>query len=105
MQERIDAQVGETLLSGGDVKLWMRADAHVRGGGTLDTSGDEVDEFVGIAGFCEVMPPDWLQVVDADQVKLPGFQEHYGTCANKIALTVKRFERHRDRTVAQRRIS
>jgi len=103
-QQRISPAMGETLLLGCVAKLWMYADTHVRSDDTLDMSADEIDELVGITGFCQVMPTDWLQVLDPQHVKLPGFQEHNGTDAKKKALTQKRVERHRIRTVTQERI-
>ena len=92
-----------TLLVGCLAQLWMYADSHIREDNTLDLGTDEIDELVGVEGFAQLMPADWLQVVDAHHVVLPGFQEHNGTEAKKKAQTQRRVERHRVRTVTQER--
>ncbi len=102
---RVSSSHAVTQVLGGLAMLWIYADTHIREDDTLDVGADEIDELVGITGFAQVMPEDWLQVLDANRVKLPGFQEHNGTEAKKKALTQKRVARHRIRTVTQERFT
>lgn len=87
-----------TLVCGGLLRIWAYADSHIRGDDTLDLGVAELDELIGIPGFCSMMPDDWLQEVDEKTVKLPGFQAHNGIEAKKKALTQKRVETHRKRS-------
>jgi hypothetical protein len=88
-----------TLVCGALVRLWCLADSHVGDDDVLDLSASDVDEFLGIPGFCELMPADWL-IADGDRVKLPGFQAHNGSAAKKRAVTQKRVAAHRSRNAA-----
>lgn len=87
-----------TLVCGGLIRLWSYADSHAREDDTLDLGVDEIDELVGIPGFCSIMPADWLREIDEHTVELPNFQQHGGTEAKKKALTKKRVETHRKRS-------
>jgi hypothetical protein len=89
---------GVTLVCGALSRLWIFADSHIRADNTLDMSAAEIDEWLGIPGFCALIPPDWLIPVDDKSVELPGFLEHNGVEAKKRALTQKRVENHRIRT-------
>jgi hypothetical protein len=86
-----------TLVCGGLIRLWGFADTHIRDDDTLDLGISELDELIGISGFCSLMPEDWLRAVDERTVELPGFQAHNGVEARKKALTQKRVETHRKR--------
>lgn len=86
---------GETLLLGSLALLWLHADSHLRDDDTFDMGAEEVDQLVGVDGFCSVLPTDWLQIIDAHSIKLPNFHVHNGTEAKKRAQTQKRVERHR----------
>lgn len=86
-----------TLVCGGLVKLWSYADTHIRDDDTLDLGSTELDELIGIPGFCDLMPTDWLRKIDENTVELPGFLDHNGVEAKKKALTQKRVENHRKR--------
>ena len=85
-----------TLVCGALVRLWSLADSHVGEDDVLDLSADEVDDYIGIPGFCQIMPADWMQVGDG-VVKLPGFHAHNGTAAKKRAVTQNRVAAHRTR--------
>jgi len=100
-QERISRPCAVTLLLGGLAQLWMYADTHVREDDTLDLGPDEINELIGIEGFVQLMPLDWIEILDANCVKLPEFHTHNGTDAKKKALTAKRVARHRIRNVTQ----
>lgn len=101
--QRINPAWYATQVLGGLTQLWIYADTHIREDDTLDLGPDEINEVVGIEGFAQLMPPDWLEVIDANCVKLPGFHDHNGTEAKKKALTQKRVARHRVRSVTQER--
>lgn len=101
--ERISPEKAATLVLGSLAQLWMYADSHIREDDTLDVGPTEVDELVGVEGFSKLMPVDWMEVLDTNRVRLPGFQEHNGTEAKKRALTQKRVAKHRVKIVTQER--
>lgn len=90
-----DALPGVTLAVGALARLWMFADSHIREDDRIDISPADLDDWIGITGFCDAMPDDWLRVVDENTVELPGFQEHNGVKAKKRALTQRRVAQHR----------
>ena len=94
-----------TLVCGALVRLWAYADSHARADDTLDLGSDELDELIGVPGFCSIMPADWLRQVDDHTVELPNFQAHNGTEARRRALTQKRVETHRKRSGATRALT
>lgn len=92
-----DALPGVTLVCGALTRLWCYADSHIRGDDTLDAGAAELDEWVGIPGFCALLPTDWLVIIDENHVEFPGFLSHNGIEAKKKALTQKRVSNHRKR--------
>ncbi len=86
-----------TLVVGALTRLWIYGDSHARADDTLDLGPAEIDEWLGIPGFCALMPPDWLRVIDENTVELPGFHDHNGVEARKKALGAKRVQAHRER--------
>lgn len=86
-----------TVIVGALARLWILADTHADGDDVLNLGAVEIDELVGVEGFCELMPEDWLEEVDDTSVKLPGFQEHNGTEAKAKAQNAKRQARHREK--------
>lgn len=107
--QRFSSNALVTLALGGLTQLWFYADTHIRDDDVLDLGIDDIDEIVGIKGFCQILPSDWLQVLDTNHVKLPGFHAHNGTQAKKKALTQKRVEKHREsvthKSVSKKRTS
>lgn len=99
--ERFTPAIHVTLVLGCLDVLWCYADTHVREDDTLDLGPDEIDELVGLQGFTRLMPPDWLEVLDTNRVKLPDFHAHNGTESKKKALSQKRQERHRNASALQ----
>ena len=86
-----------TLVCGGLVRIWSLADTHLGEDDILPLGFEELDEVVGIPGFCLLLPEDWIVEVDEGSVKLPDFHAHNGTEAKKKAVTQKRVERFRER--------
>lgn len=84
-----------TLVCGALVRIWSLADTHLDEQDVLPLGINELDEVVGIPGFCALLPKDWLDVVDEHTVKLPEFHAHNGTEAKKRAVTQKRVARYR----------
>jgi hypothetical protein len=83
------------VIVGALVTLWWFADTHICEDDTLPIGADQINELVGVENFCELMPADWLQIIDANNVKLVDYSAHNGTTAKKRALGQKRQERHR----------
>lgn len=83
------------VIVGALVTLWWYADTHIREDDTLPVGADQINELVGVENFCDLMPADWLVIVDSNNVKLVDYTAHNGTTAKKRALGQKRQERHR----------
>ena len=90
------------LVIGALVTLWWYADTHITDDDVLAIGADEIDQLVGLPGFCSLMPSDWLQIIDSEHVKLIDYTTHNGTLAKNRALQNKRQERHRENTPASR---
>lgn len=101
--QRCDHHGAVTQVLGTLARLWIYADSHIREDDTLDLGPDEINEVVGFEGFAQLMPADWLQVINPHCVELIGFQEHNGAVAKKKAVTAKRVARHRINNVTQER--
>jgi hypothetical protein len=86
-----------TVVCGALTRLWIHADSHIRQDNSLDMSPTEIDEWLGIPGFCNLMPAEWLVLLDDGRVELPDFLEHNGVEAKRKALGAKRVENHRIR--------
>lgn len=84
-----------TLVCGALVRIWSLADTHLGSDDLLPLGMTELDEVVGVPGFCALLPADWLVEIDDHTVKLPSFHAHNGTEAKKKAVTQKRVARHR----------
>lgn len=90
-----NALQGVTLVLGALAQLWMLADTHIGNDDVLPLGTNDINELIGLENFCEILPSDWLQVLDPENVKLPGFHTHNGTQAKKKAQTAKRVSKHR----------
>ena len=86
-----------TLVSGALIRIWCLADTHIDPDDVLPLGMIELDEVVGIPGFCQLLPSDWLIPIDDNNVKLPGYHIHNGTEAKKKALVQRRVQRFRER--------
>lgn len=86
-----------TVLLGCLAHLWMIADAHVGEDDILSMGTNKIDQVLGTQGFCQAMPQDWLQVIDSNHVKLPGFYAHNGPQAKERAQNQKRVAAHREK--------
>lgn len=93
-----------TTCLGAVIILWITADAHIDQNDVMAFGPADVEQFTGIKGICEILPPDWLQVLDADHVKLPGFQAHNGSEARRKALGKARQQRYRNRLASPKRL-
>ena len=86
-----------TVVLGALAQLWMLADTHIGEDNILSLGIDEIDQVIQIEGFCQLLPTDWLEILDSHHVKLPSFHEHNGTIAKTRALTAKRVTQHRNK--------
>lgn len=100
--ERYGRNAGVTVVIGGLVRLWSYADTHIDEDDILAVSVDDIDEIVGITGFAEALPPDWLQIVDGESVQLPDFHDHNGSLARRRAQAASRQRKHRDGVAKER---
>jgi hypothetical protein len=65
-------------MIGALARLWAFAHDHVRDDNTLDCTPDDINHIVGVDKFCDVLPPEWFQVLDTNRVHLPHFLEDNG---------------------------
>jgi hypothetical protein len=93
---------GVTLVLGALVTLWAYADTHISDDDLLLIGADDIDDVVGVPGFAKALPTDWLQIIDAESVKLPGFHAHNGTLARHRAAAAKRQKRYRSTVTPKR---
>jgi len=70
-------------LRGALVTLWCYADEHIRNDDTLPMSSETLDAFVGIEGFFDMVPRDWVAELDNGTVQLPGYCEKNGLIAKE----------------------
>ena len=69
--------------------LWITCEQLVDDFDRVPYTPDDIDQFTGIKGFCDLLPAEWLVVIDG-QVTLPNFHSHNGTLARKRALNATR---------------
>jgi hypothetical protein len=86
-----------TLVFGAIVRLWVYADTHISDDDTLAVSIDEIDDIVGVQGFAQALPAEWLHVIDAQHVQLPDFLAHNGSSEKQRRANAKRQADYRHR--------
>lgn len=86
-----------TVVLGALQRFWIYADSNIRDDNTLDITPDEINEIVGVDGFAQALPADWLQVLDTDQVQLPDFVEHNGSSEKQRRGNARRQAEYRHR--------
>ena len=92
-----DDAVHVTIVLGALVRFWAYADSHIDDDDTLGMTLDEINELVGINGFAQALPADWLKVLDADHVQLPGFLKHNGSSEKQRRDNARRQAEYRHR--------
>jgi hypothetical protein len=60
-------------VTGALATLWGYADEHIRDDDSLPLTLQTLDTIVGIEGFFELMPRDWLDKFDDGSIVLPGY--------------------------------
>jgi hypothetical protein len=70
-------------LRGALVTLWCYADTHINDDDTLEMGAGAVESLVGIDGFCDLLPDEWLTVTDDGSVKLPGYCAKNGVISRR----------------------
>lgn len=86
-----------THVFGALATLWSIADELADEDGTIfGYTASDINAEVGIVGFCEVLPREWIDL-SGDWVKLPDYQEHNGSTAKKRAQDQKRQRRRREK--------
>lgn len=86
-----------TMVVGGLARLWMIADTHIGEDDVLALNVAQIDKLIGIDGFCEILPKDWLEILDGNRVKLPNYHGHNGSTARERSSNADRQARYRDR--------
>lgn len=86
-----------TIVLGALQRFWIYADSHISDDNTLDITPDEINELVGVEGFAQALPADWLKVLDTDQVQLPDFVEHNGSSEKQRRDNARRQAEYRHR--------
>jgi hypothetical protein len=84
-------------------KLWSTADEHIDESDVLPFGAANIDQLVGIEGFCQLLPSEWFQVIDAHSVKLFGYHAHNGTQARKKLNGANRQQVYRSRHASPKR--
>lgn len=93
----ITALPSVTMVVGGLARLWMIADTHIGEDDVLALNVEQIDKLIGIDGFCEILPNDWLEILDGNRVKLPNYHSHNGSTARERSSNADRQARYRDR--------
>ena len=90
----IDSALGKLF------RFWKLADEQADKDGVLfGWTAEDVDEKMGVPGFCNALPSDWIDI-SGEWVKCPEYQEHNGSTGKARAVDQKRKSRDRaDRSV------
>lgn len=92
---------GVILILGALTYLWMIADSHIGDDDVLPLGIDEINHILGMQNLAELIPENWLQIIDTHHVKLPGYQAHNGPIAKERAQNQKRVAAHRAKSNAK----
>lgn len=94
-----------TVVLGALQRFWSYADSNIAEDNTMNITQDEINEIVGVDGFAQALPADWLQVIEPDKVQLPDFLEHNGSSEKQRRDSARRQaeyrHRHRSRNVTR----
>lgn len=63
--------------------LWCYADEHIRDDDTLPLTSQTLDAVVGLEGFFDVMPREWIDELDDGSLVLPGYCEKNSLIAKR----------------------
>lgn len=70
-------------VTGALATLWCYADEHIHDDDTLPLTSQTLDAVVGLEGFFEVMPREWIDELDDGSVILPGYCEKNSLIAKR----------------------
>lgn len=107
LSQALSLQFLRNALLGGLVTLWRYADTHIRDDDTLPCDAASLDAIVGIEGFCDALPDDWVTVGDGGTVTLPGYcvKNALNAKSKSTSSGAERQRRYRERQAASRNAS
>lgn len=70
-------------VTGALATLWCYADEHIRDDDSLPLTSQTLDAVVGLEGFFDVMPRDWIVENDDGSICLPGYCEKNSLIAKR----------------------
>jgi hypothetical protein len=70
-------------VTGALATLWAYADEHIRDDDTLPLTSQTVDAIVGLEGFFDAMPREWIDELDDGSIILPGYCEKNSLIAKR----------------------
>jgi hypothetical protein len=70
-------------VTGALVTLWCYADEHIRDDDSLPLTSQTLDAVVGLEGFFDVMPREWINKLDNGDIVLPGYCEKNSLIAKR----------------------
>lgn len=70
-------------VTGALATLWCYADEHIRDDDSLPLTSQTIDAVVGIEGFFDIMPREWIDELDDGSIVLPGYCEKNSLIAKR----------------------
>lgn len=70
-------------VTGALATLWCYADEHIRDNDSLPLTSQTLDAIVGLEGFFDVMPREWIDELDDGSIVLPGYCEKNSLIAKR----------------------
>lgn len=70
-------------VTGALATLWCYADEHIRDDDSLPLTSQTLDAVVGLEGFFDVMPREWIDELDDGSIVLPGYCEKNSLIAKR----------------------